>query len=337
MMSSHLHFLNEDEADRRLALNPKDVEALVAKGSHRSLAGERRAAIAFYRTALRHGSASNLDVQRLLDEMRGELDELERGILPHTIEQLRQAGFPRQDWHPRFEKAFEIMTGTRSREPTRVRFPQVPTMFYYPDLPQMYFFDAREFNWCEQVQKASGSIRDEGLALLARDGDFEPYVRSRGDRPQGDVHGMLDNRDWTTFDLTEKGQPILERIERAPSTWSTISAAAPLCNIPNRAPTVMFSLLKASRSIPPHTGMINARLICHLPLVVPGEAELRVGEERRQWQEGELLAFDDSVEHEAWNSATKDRLVLIFDVWHPSLEEIEKDQIRALFSAVDAY
>ena len=39
--------------------------------------------------------------------------------------------------------------------------------------------------------------------------------------------------------------------------------------------------------IPPHTGYLNARLICHLPLIVPPGCALRVGNEVREWREGE--------------------------------------------------
>ena len=99
----------------------------------------------------------------------------------------------------------------------------------------------------------------------------------------------------------------------------------------------MFSLLAAGKRIPPHHGMINTRFICHLPLIVPGEGALRVGPLQKSWEVGKLMMFDDSVEHEAWNNAAKDRLVLIFDIWRPELEEVEREQIQALFATVDAY
>ncbi|MCC6480505.1 MAG: aspartyl/asparaginyl beta-hydroxylase domain-containing protein, partial [Sphingomonadaceae bacterium] len=52
---------------------------------------------------------------------------------------------------------------------------------------------------------------------------------------------------------------------------------------------------------------------------------------------GEVIIFDDTVEHEAWNNSQQDRLVLIFDVWRPELVEGEQAQIQALFNAVDSY
>jgi aspartyl/asparaginyl beta-hydroxylase (cupin superfamily) len=83
--------------------------------------------------------------------------------------------------------------------------------------------------------------------------------------------------------------------------------------------------------------MLNARLICHLPLIVPPGCGFRVGNEVRQWEEGKLLIFDDTIEHEAWNDSNEDRVVLIFDIWRPELSEAERGAVAAMFEAVDAY
>ena len=99
----------------------------------------------------------------------------------------------------------------------------------------------------------------------------------------------------------------------------------------------MFSLLQPGATIAPHHGMINARLICHLPLIIPGEGALRVAGEARQWTEGELMIFDDSVEHEAWNNADRDRIVLIFDIWRPELSEEERHLVATLLETLDAF
>ena len=75
------------------------------------------------------------------------------------------------------------------------------------------------------------------------------------------------------------------------------------------------------------------RLLCHLPLVLPGPAAFRVGAETRPWKMGEAWVFDDTIEHEAWNDADELRVILIFDVWNPFLDEGEKPLINALLAA----
>ncbi len=83
--------------------------------------------------------------------------------------------------------------------------------------------------------------------------------------------------------------------------------------------------------------MLNSRLICHLPLIVPPGGWLRVGGETRFWEEGRLLIFDDSIEHEARNPSDRLRVVLIFDIWRPELSEAERRGVSAIFDAIDAY
>ena len=66
---------------------------------------------------------------------------------------------------------------------------------------------------------------------------------------------------------------------------------------------------------------------------MPGDCEIRVGNEMHAWREGELFAFDDSFEHEAWNRSSEDRVVLIFESHHPDLS---RDERRAIEYAIEA-
>jgi aspartyl/asparaginyl beta-hydroxylase (cupin superfamily) len=68
-------------------------------------------------------------------------------------------------------------------------------------------------------------------------------------------------------------------------------------------------------------------------LILPGPASFRVGNERREWRIGEAWAFDDTIEHEAWNDADETRIILIFDIWNPLLSAAEREMICVLLSA----
>ena len=109
----------------------------------------------------------------------------------------------------------------------------------------------------------------------------------------------------------------------------------PICRIDGRAPNVFFSILRPGSHIPPHTGVTNVRGVVHLPLIVPDGCEFRVGGETRSWVKGAALAFDDTIEHEAWNRSTQDRAVLIIDVWNPYLSDHERTMIGRLYGAAD--
>ena len=75
-------------------------------------------------------------------------------------------------------------------------------------------------------------------------------------------------------------------------------------------------------------------LRCHLPLIVPAgnKCAIRVGDETREWKEGELMIFDDSFEHEAWNRSDEMRVVLMFDIpnplWGYTARQISKYKIE---------
>jgi aspartyl/asparaginyl beta-hydroxylase (cupin superfamily) len=70
---------------------------------------------------------------------------------------------------------------------------------------------------------------------------------------------------------------------------------------------------------------------------VPDQCGLRVGNEVRPWREGELLIFDDSIEHEAWNRSNEIRVVLLFDIWRPELSQDERTLLSAMLTSIDRF
>ncbi len=332
----HAPEISEAEAEQRLTQNRFDVPALVAKADHRFLAGDHRTAASFYAFAARCAAQQdpNEGAAERARAMRGWLAD---HFQHHILESLKSAGFPRSDWPPRFSKALAIMFGERQRDLVFEQFPQMPNIFFYPDLAYVDFADPSLFPWRSGLEARFRELRDEASALLADTADFSPYVSRTADRPQGDVHGLLENPDWSSLYLWNNGGPVQQNVARCPRTYEAVREHVPLCSIGRLAPAVLFSLLKPGARIPPHTGMLNVRYICHLPLIVPPNCSLRVGTRTTSWQEGKLLAFDDTVEHEAKNGSDRDRLVLIFDVWNPQLGEEEKLVIRRMLEIVDDY
>ena len=131
------------------------------------------------------------------------------------------------------------------------------------------------------------------------------------------------------------GERIDDVCRRAPKTAAFVESL-PLCRIPGRAPAVFFSILRARKHIPPHTGVTNVRAIVHLPLIVPTGCTFRVGGETRPWVEGEAFVFDETIEHEANNPTDHDRAVLILDCWNPHLSEPERGMICRMYEVMDA-
>ncbi len=207
---------------------------------------------------------------------------------------------------------------------------------HYPFLPADEFFDRAGFPWLADLEAQTDAIRGELQALLADPGSaLRPYVRmdkGTSDTPWSTLDGSLD---WGACFLWEFGMPNPPVLDRCPFTAAAVSAI-PGLSIPGRAPSAFFSLLKPGTRIPPHTGVTNTRAIIHLPLIVPPGCGFRVGGETREWVEGLAFAFDDTIEHEAWNDGDAPRAVLICDAWNPHLSDAERAAIIAYYAAADA-
>lgn len=206
---------------------------------------------------------------------------------------------------------------------------------HFPFLPADEFFDRAHFPWLETLEAETATIRDEFQALMAGRQGFRPYVRMDAGTPHNKWSPLDGSDDWSAAFLWEYGVADEELCTRCPATAAAL-AALPRAELPGRAPTAFFSVLRPHSRIPPHTGVSNTRAIVHLPLIVPEGCGFRVGGETRQWREGEAFVFDDTIEHEAWNDSDHPRAVLIFDVWNPHLTAAEQRLLQHFYAAADA-
>ncbi|XP_067119099.1 aspartate beta-hydroxylase domain-containing protein 2-like [Centruroides vittatus] len=98
-----------------------------------------------------------------------------------------------------------------------------------------------------------------------------------------------------------------------------------------------FSVLDPGTAVAPHFGATNCRIRCHLGLQVdPTTCYLVVGNEKRFWENGKCLLFDDSFLHSAHHEGTpesKSRAVLMVDLWHSELNEEEIGCVRSIYSS----
>lgn len=207
---------------------------------------------------------------------------------------------------------------------------------HYPFLPADEFFDRRHFAWLAGLEAQTAAIRAELIALLDDPGEaLRPYVRIEEGAPESKWSKLDHSLDWGACFLWEHGVPNLPVHQRCPVTAATLDQL-PLLRIPGRGPAAFFSILRPHSHIPPHHGVTNTRAIVHLPLIVPPGCSFRVGAETREWVEGAAFAFDDTIEHEAWNNSDDLRAVLILDAWNPHLSGAERDAIGQYITRSDA-
>ena len=317
--------------DQALRLESRNCRALLLKGDHFAALRDRRSAVTFYAAAIKQAPrAPAPDLAEALEHARSFVGETTGGFEPFFRDQLNRRGLPAPEASPRFAQSLDLMAGRTQL------YLQQPRCYYFPGLPQIQFAPREATPWLDRVEAAADDIRDELAAVMNAPGAFAPYVEMRENRPNSAQAGMLENPEWSALYLVKDGQHVAENVARFPRTLAALEGA-PLTDIAGRAPSVLFSRLEPGAHIPPHTGLVNTRLICHLPVVVPDGCRLRVGSETREWRYGQAWAFDDTIEHEAWNTSDQTRIVLIFDVWKPEIGEVDRELIRGLFSAIETY
>ena len=207
-----------------------------------------------------------------------------------------------------------------------------PSHFHYPGLVEAEFHEPEQFPWIAPLEQAAMTIADEfrGLMETSR-AELVPYIQYSEDQPLRQWKPLNWNKDWTAVHLLQNGEVVKANARHCPETIRVLEDVDQP-RIPGRSPNAMFSLLAPGTRIPPHTGVANTRLVCHLPLVVPDDCWFRVGAETRRWEVGKAFVFDDTIEHEAANDSDQLRVVFIFDVWHPGLSSGEQRAVSAMMS-----
>ena len=314
------------------AAAPSAVTDLLDQGDRHAAGDNVKAATSFYQAALKAAGAAGVADASVHARLGGAAAYIRQQAEAYKAALKAVVGERTDDPEhtDRLRHAVEILTGDREL------YLQGPSILYYPYLSQRQFFERDEFEWVAALEAETPAIKAELEALLEGGADFQPYVEDETDRPRREFHGLHGDPSWTALYLWRHGQPVDEIAARCPRTMAAL-AKVPMSEISGQTPSVLFSRLTPGAHIPPHRGMLNCRLIAHLPLIVPPGCWLRVGNETRRWEEGKLLIFDDSFEHEAKNDSGETRIVLLFDLWRQELAEDEKQGISKIFETIGRF
>jgi len=314
--------------DRALSTDPYYVPAILKKAEVLERLGRLPESLALYRALVaaspsidslpepaRRALAHGLEMVRADDERRA-------AALERPLADIR-AAYPEADFH-RAAAYAEQRTGRRKV------YVQQPAGGHFPYLPAIEFFPRDHFPWLAALEAETDEIRRELLSLLEEgDRNFRPYVAFDPSQPVNQWGELNHSPRWSAWFFWQDGVRQEENCARCPATAATLEKL-PLLDLPGKGPTAMFSILEPHTRIPPHTGSNNVRTTIHLPLVVPEGCGFRVGSETRTLQAGSAWAFDDTIEHEAWNDSDALRAIFILDVWNPLLTEVERAAVRVV-------
>lgn len=199
---------------------------------------------------------------------------------------------------------------------------QRPTFLYFPGLPASAYFDRSAYAWADRFEAATSTVRSELSDLLRSDAGRE-RVFTTDELERENLKGLRGAPSWDGYYFYRHGQRRDDNCAACPQTARAIDAL-PLCRVVEHAPEAFFSVFTPGTHLLPHRGVTNTRVVAHLPLLVPADCALNVGGEIHTWEEGRVVMFDDTYEHEAWNRGDRCRVVLIFDLWNPYLTEVER-------------
>lgn len=209
---------------------------------------------------------------------------------------------------------------------------QKPHLFYIPDLLSQAYFERSELNWTGKIEAAFDDIKQEIIQNLDIENDGEPYLDADMPLSGENWDRIVGKKNWAAIHLYNQGKANEDIIAKYPKMMKALKHV-PLTEINGNPSEVFISVLNPNTCIPPHFGVSNNTLTVHFPIIVPEGCGLRAGQHKLEQKEGQILAFDDSYDHEAWNDSDDMRVVLIFEAWHPDLTDPEKQAISATFEA----
>jgi aspartyl/asparaginyl beta-hydroxylase (cupin superfamily) len=316
--------------DRALRLDPMDLIALIMRvrilerEGRTAEALQMHAAVAKVAPRPEHLSP---DLRAAVEQSHAKVEENNRRLEAFLAERLPPSDPAQPD---RFRESIDILLGKQRR------FVHEPTLFFYPRLTLAYFFDRQLFPFLDAVEAATDEIRAEFLKVHEEDRGFSPYLVFDERRPVNQFRELNNSTRWNAFHLLQHGETVEANAARCPRTMQLL-ATAPQPKLPGRAPNAMFSLLAPRTHIPAHSGVNNTRLVVHVPLIIPNGCTFRVGGDVRPWKVGEAWVFDDTIEHEARNDSDELRVILMFDIWRPDLDEDERRLLAQLSDAMDEF
>lgn len=316
--------------DRALAISPLDFSALLSRAVIVDGLGDPNAGEEFGNALAQLPPGEDIPeaMKAAVAYARKKRDEHR-----HALEQRLTRGLPAR-LDPAVGSRAKRFISNRSRR-TR-HYHQEPSDFHYPGLPEIELHDPALFPGLAALEQATDDIRGEFDALIAAEAaEMVPYIQYPDRVPMRQWKELNHNPNWTAIHLLQNGSRVDANARHCPKTLEAI-ARMDQPKVPGATPNAMFSLLAPHTRIPPHTGVANTRLVCHLPLIVPPGCGFRVGETTIEWRVGEAFVFDDTIEHEAWNESDELRVVLIIDLWPPALGPEDREVVTAIIGASDA-
>tara|TARA_Y100001970_G_scaffold243723_1_gene309241 strand:+ start:1579 stop:2271 length:693 start_codon:yes stop_codon:yes gene_type:complete len=164
------------------------------------------------------------------------------------------------------------------------------------------------FTFVKLLEENWNSIYDELIEILK----YRDLIPSFHEISK-EQYKISKGRKWKTFAFFSFGHKFKYNCAYAPNTAKLLEC------IPNLQ-SAWFSVIAPGYHIPKHKGITRGILRGHLGLSIPissKECFMDIGDSRIYWEQGKVVVFDDTFEHEVWNNTDQERIVLLFDFDRP--------------------
>lgn len=155
------------------------------------------------------------------------------------------------------------------------------------------------FPWADDLEASFSLIKAELLTLMDRTG-FRPGQSSSawpkvGDERASQDGDIVSNGEWREYVIFSSEGSGSMNSECLPHTCKILEDILPSAVSMARMGVgeIIFSALAPGTKLKPHCASSNVRLTCHLGILCPAGAKLRVGNDWYKWEEGKCIFFDD--------------------------------------------
>ncbi|GFH56818.1 hypothetical protein CTEN210_13294 [Chaetoceros tenuissimus] len=201
---------------------------------------------------------------------------------------------------------------------------------YVPGLSVKPFWDIDNISWAKKLQQNYKQILKEFTSVIDNKEKLAAGNNVWAGALTEEAGGY--GKGWSTLVLKDRGIWDETNCNLFPKTAKLIQKSG----VP--ATEVFFASMKPHSEIKLHSDFTNFVLTSHLALQIPQNGEnkcrLTIGDEVRQWKNGEVMVFDTSLMHDAINETDETRYILMFRIWHPDLTEVERDALQLIYDCL---
>ncbi len=225
-----------------------------------------------------------------------------------------------------FEKAEGFLNSFLNRDTKNEATGQRPAFAYCPKLTARPFWKPEDDPLIKQIHdalKQNESIIREEYVNTIKEKNIQALEIDSGKY-------FLEPNAWRNIHIEDLVGTNKQAQQDFPLTLQALSS------FKERIFSAEFIVMEPDTTLPPHTDATNAYLVCHLGLQVEDNCGVQVDRQICEFHEGDIIFFDQSYPHSAWNKGSTSRSNLLITFFHPEITKEERELIQLFIQKLKA-